>query len=69
MDADALIHSLIARLGNKLSHSAGARLETIEANPLVQQTVRSLIDLSQYKIDVTVSTLLRLLDTGAKVTY
>ncbi|KAI9294940.1 hypothetical protein K502DRAFT_360889 [Neoconidiobolus thromboides FSU 785] len=68
MDADALIKSLIDRLGNKLSTlGTGGKIEAYEADPLVSQTVRSLIDLSQYKVQVTIQALLDLLERSIKI--
>ncbi|KAI0230569.1 Ras GTPase activating protein ira2 [Massospora cicadina] len=64
MDADALIKSLTSRIGEKISAlGSGGRVDALENDPLVSQTIRSLVHLSQYKVQVTAFSLLGLLES------
>ncbi|KAJ9061116.1 hypothetical protein DSO57_1023770 [Entomophthora muscae] len=63
MDADALVKSLISRIGEKIAALGnGSVADVLENDPLVTQTVRSLVHLSQYKAPITTECLLSLLE-------
>ncbi|CAJ0836147.1 20802_t:CDS:10 [Entrophospora sp. SA101] len=69
MDGDAkLILSLIAKINMKLPCNSGKKLEILESDPLMLQTVNSIIDLSRYRLSFIADNLARLLETISKTT-
>ncbi|CAG8693742.1 2445_t:CDS:2, partial [Ambispora leptoticha] len=61
-----LVLALITRIELKLPCNSGKRLETIEADPLVQQTVSAIVDLSRFRFSTIVKNLTHLLETISK---
>ncbi|KAI9597754.1 hypothetical protein BDF19DRAFT_434347 [Syncephalis fuscata] len=61
-----LILSLINRLGAKLPSNTRRRLEAVESDPMVQLTIRSLVDLSQYRLTTAAHSLMTLLENVNK---
>ncbi|CAG8574310.1 8733_t:CDS:10, partial [Diversispora eburnea] len=63
-----LIHSLIHKISTKLPSKSGTNLETLESDPLILQTVNSIVDLSKYKLSIIVQALTKLLETISQST-
>ncbi|CAG8470540.1 8562_t:CDS:10 [Ambispora gerdemannii] len=61
-----LILALITRIGLKLPCNSGKKLETIEADPLVMQTVNAIVDLSRFKLSIIAKSLTQLLENISK---
>ncbi|CAG8520644.1 15640_t:CDS:10, partial [Funneliformis caledonium] len=59
---DQMILSLIARIGLKLPCKSGKKLDTLEADSLVQHIVNAIVDLSRYKLATIVQNLSKLLE-------
>ncbi|CAG8747135.1 12204_t:CDS:2, partial [Cetraspora pellucida] len=58
-----LILSLINRISLKLPCNSGQQLDVLESDPLILQTVNSIIDLSRYKLSTIANNLTQLLET------
>ncbi|KAI8972992.1 hypothetical protein BDB01DRAFT_839035 [Pilobolus umbonatus] len=58
-----LIASLVNRIHVRLPSNSGKKLEALENDPLVNQTVSALIELSKFRLPTITSTLLHLLDS------
>ncbi|KAI8066538.1 hypothetical protein BC940DRAFT_368136 [Gongronella butleri] len=61
-----LILSLVNRITVRLPSNSGKKLDSIENDPLVQQTVSALIDLSKYRLPNIASTLISVIDNISK---
>jgi hypothetical protein len=57
-----LISTLVNRLGSRLPYNTRRRLDSVEGEIIVQQVIRSLVDLSESRLKVVVHDLLTLLD-------
>ncbi|KAI8384889.1 uncharacterized protein BYT42DRAFT_563965 [Radiomyces spectabilis] len=67
MSADAkLIVSLINRIVVRLPSHRGEASQTLENDPLIQQTVATLIDLSEYRLPLITNTLITIIDSISK---
>ncbi|CAI2169037.1 10253_t:CDS:10, partial [Funneliformis geosporum] len=65
---DEMILSLIERIGLKLPCNSGKKLDTLEADSLVQHIVNAIVDLSRYKLATIVQNLSRLLENISEST-
>ncbi|KAG9288022.1 hypothetical protein G9A89_017617 [Geosiphon pyriformis] len=67
MNEENLILSLINRIIERLPCNSGKKLETLETDPLVQQTVNAIVDLSRLKFTIIVNHLTQLLESISEV--
>lgn len=58
-----LIASLVNRILVRLPSNSGKKLDALENDPLVNQTVTALIELSKFRLPTITITLLNLLDS------
>ncbi|ORX62830.1 hypothetical protein DM01DRAFT_1403269 [Hesseltinella vesiculosa] len=61
-----LILSLVNRITVRLPSNSGKKLDSIENDPLVQQTVSALIDLSKYRLPTIATTLVSVVENICK---
>ncbi|CAG8495437.1 hypothetical protein RhiirA5_493766 [Rhizophagus irregularis] len=65
-DDTKMILSLIDRIGSKLPCKSGKKLETLEADGLIQHIVNAIVDLSRFKLGTIAHNLTKLLESISK---
>ncbi|KAF0455119.1 gtpase-activator protein for ras-like gtpase [Gigaspora margarita] len=63
-----LILSLIGKISRKLPCNSGKKLEILEQDPLILQTVNAIVELSRYKLGTIANNLTQLLETVSQST-
>ncbi|KAI8079304.1 hypothetical protein BDF21DRAFT_493917 [Thamnidium elegans] len=61
-----LILSLVNRIAVRLPSNNGTQIDTLESDPLVQQTVASLIELSKYRLSTIAATIVTVIENLSK---
>ncbi|CAG8570209.1 2853_t:CDS:2, partial [Dentiscutata heterogama] len=61
-----LILSLINRISRKLPCNSGKKLEILEQDPLILQTVNAIVELSRFRLGTIAENLTQLLDTVSR---
>ncbi|GBC02045.1 hypothetical protein RclHR1_04420015, partial [Rhizophagus clarus] len=67
-DDTKMILSLIERIGSKLPCKSGKKLDTLEADGLIQHIVNAIVDLSRFKLGTIAHNLTKLLENISKHT-
>ncbi|RGB37714.1 hypothetical protein C1646_638789 [Rhizophagus diaphanus] len=67
-DDTKMILSLIDRIGSKLPCKSGKKLDTLEADGLIQHIVNAIVDLSRFKLGTIAHNLTKLLESISKHT-
>ncbi|CEP19674.1 hypothetical protein [Parasitella parasitica] len=64
-----LIGNLVHRVSVRLPYKSGRKIEVVEQDPIVKQTVAAIIELSKYKLSIVANTLGYVLESVSKQTH